>query len=122
MPTSRAGRDERHTRPGGAEINGRLRSQSVRYGIRNDRFVVGLEQVGSAGRIAGSDQFETGTGSITYPGTTTVWDSVIGTTKSVNIRLVLSVGSVTGGTMTATVTNGTPPKNPNGGSFCFRAA
>ena len=85
--------------------------QFLYYGIRNDQFVNGVKQVGNGGPVAGTDQFKTGTGSIAYTGTTTVWH---GGTTAVNSRLVLSVGTVTGGTLSVVSTGGNPADNSSG--------
>jgi hypothetical protein len=85
--------------------------QNLYYGIRNDQFVNGVKEVGSAGPVAGTDQFKSGTGSITYTGTTTVHDNITGTNKAVNTKLVLTV---TGGTASVVATGGNPANNSNG--------
>jgi hypothetical protein len=86
--------------------------QNLYFGIRNDLFVNGVKQVGTAGPVAGTDQFKTGTASITYTGTTTVFHD--GGTQAVNTKLILTPGVVTGGTLTAVATGGTPADNNNG--------
>src|SRR5262249_3564070 len=44
--------------------------QDLYYGIRNDVFVNGVKEVGTAGPVALVDEFKSGTGSISYTGTT----------------------------------------------------
>ncbi len=85
--------------------------QNLYYGIKNNAVVNGVKEVGSAGPVAGTDQFKTATGSISYTGATTVFDNITGTTEAVNTKLVLAV---TGGTVTVVSTGGTPANNNNG--------
>jgi len=85
--------------------------QNLYYGIRNDQFVDGVKEVGSGGPVAGTDQFKSGTGTITYSGTTTVHDNITSTNLAVNTKLVLTV---TGGSVTVVSTGGNPANNNNG--------
>lgn len=85
------------------------------YGIRNDQFVNGVKQVGTAGPVAGTDDFGSGTGSITYTGATTLHTVLpTNTNKAVNTLLQLTVGTVTGGSLTSVATAGIPADNNNG--------
>ncbi len=89
--------------------------QKLYYGLRNDASVNGLKQVGTAGPVAGTDQFKvgTGTGPIVYTGTSTTRNNILGTTPSINTRLVLTMTSVTGGTATVVSTGVNPGNNSN---------
>ena len=90
--------------------------QNLWFGIRNDQVVNGDKEVGTAGPVTNVDQFKTGTGSITYTGTTTVHNNVTGGTNplAVNTKLVLTMGTVTGGTATVVSTGGVPANSGNG--------
>jgi hypothetical protein len=62
--------------------------QNLYYGIRNNLQVSGLKQAGNAGPVAGTDQFKTGTGSISYTGTTTLHtNQPVNSNKAVNTAL-----------------------------------
>lgn len=85
--------------------------QNLYYGIKNNAFVNGVKQVGTSGPVAGTDQFKTGTGSISYTGTTTVHNAMSGSNQAVNSKLVLTVSA---GTVSVVATGGNPADNNNG--------
>lgn len=88
--------------------------RNLYLGIRNDSTVNGVKQLGTLGPVAGTDQFRSGTGSITYTGTTTVYDSITGGPLPVNTKLVLSTTSVIGGSASVVATGGNPANNTRG--------
>ena len=85
------------------------------FGIRNDQSVNGVKEVGTAGPVAGVDQFKvgSGTGPITYTGTTTVHNNITGGTNPLAVNTKLSL-NVTAGTVSVVTTGGTPANNSNG--------
>jgi hypothetical protein len=85
--------------------------ENLYFGIRNDVFVNGVKEVGNAGPVAGTDQFKTGTASISYTGTTTVHNVLTGTNQAVNTKLLLTV---TAGSAVVVTTGGTPANNTRG--------
>jgi hypothetical protein len=93
-----------------------LAFQKLYFGVRNDQFVDGDKEYGIGGPVANIDQFKSGTGSITYTGTTVVHnlsstDNGGGNPLAVNTKLDLSV---TLGAATAVTTGGSPANNNNG--------
>jgi hypothetical protein len=89
--------------------------QNLYYGLRNDSVVDGVKDAGTAGPVAGVDQFMHGSGSgpIVYTGSTTIHSSEFGTLP-VNTRLLLTMTSITGGTASVVATGGNPLNSANG--------
>src|SRR5262249_41114816 len=78
-------------------------------------FVNGVKDVGTAGPVAGTDQFKSPTGSITYTGATTLHiNSPTNTNAAINTKLVLTM---TAGTFVIDSTGGTTPANNNNGDI-----
>jgi len=84
------------------------------FGIKNDAFVNGETMTGSAPSGGSGAVFRissTTSNSITYTGTTTVFDSTAGADQTVNTELVLVL---TGGTGSVVATGGNPANGGNG--------
>lgn len=85
------------------------------FGIRNDNFVQGDSELGTGGPTAGTNQFtvsSTTASSITYTGTTTIFDVVTAANHTVSTQLVLTLTTPLAGSVVAT--GGNPANNSNG--------
>src|SRR5262249_42914981 len=86
------------------------------FGVRNDQFVLGDSETGSAGPAAGSPAVFRSDSmvsdiSIHYVGSTSVRNNILNTDQAVATGLTLAV---TNGTTTLAPTGGNPPNNNNG--------